>query len=676
MTDHIKIPAAVPLVRYAANGTQVRYEYSFPIFASEDLAVYIDGARQNNGFTVEGAGNTGGGAIVFDRAPKKEAVITLARRLPIERMSDFIEGGEFAAAAINTELDYITASLQQLQRDQSVFLRYHDHEAPARVMMPDRAARAGRALGFDQNGDPIAISLEGAMAQPDVIMAGVGAVTRTSQDKLRERVSVYDFGAKGDGLTDDTHAIQKALAAHDHVYVPPGTYITSGTITLRGHQTLAGAGQVSVIKANGDDFNAIEITGPYNHLSDLRIEGGHIGLKLYGRDGVCVQNSITDLCVFESTIGIQLDGHTDPNFPCYWNNFDRVLVARMKTHGFHLVQSGAGDTPNANKFHACRAYSLGVDTTGAGFYVEQGSFNNSFFDCEANVAGTAQACFLIGGGSRQTLLVNPYAESRNGVTNVLLQNGSHETSIVNLFAASDGSAIWDQSGGEYTATNAGWPFKNRLQRTTITDLTATTQRYATRYIDTAGTLTLDTSCSVYLLSSYSGAVTAVLPKAADAENCMMFLKKIDISDHVITIIEDGDGYGPDKKTYYLGAENDYVQMISNGARWFVISSNRAPGSTRFFEGSGTYDIDMAVDTYLISSWYGAMTVRLPPADAPEAVGRTITIKKTDPSANKITLVERGGNGPDNSTHELAAHYDAVTIVSNGGQWYVLGKYSS
>ena len=48
----------------------------------------------------------------------------------------------------------------------------------------------------------------------EFIQAGAGAVTRTAQSKMRDVVSLADFGAVGDGTTDDRTAIANALATN------------------------------------------------------------------------------------------------------------------------------------------------------------------------------------------------------------------------------------------------------------------------------------------------------------------------------------------------------------------------------------------------------------------------------------------------------------------------------
>ena len=73
---------------------------------------------------------------------------------------------------------------------------------------------------------------------------GTGAVARAMIGKVQEIVSVKDFGATGDGTTDDTTDIQDALDATDGVaplYFPPGTYLTQ-KLTINSNQFLIGAG--------------------------------------------------------------------------------------------------------------------------------------------------------------------------------------------------------------------------------------------------------------------------------------------------------------------------------------------------------------------------------------------------------------------------------------------------
>jgi hypothetical protein len=62
-----------------------------------------------------------------------------------------------------------------------------------------------------------------------------GAVNRSVQNKLQETVSVKDFGAVGDGVTDDTAAIQAAIDAVDiggTVYLFGGVFKTTGEILI------------------------------------------------------------------------------------------------------------------------------------------------------------------------------------------------------------------------------------------------------------------------------------------------------------------------------------------------------------------------------------------------------------------------------------------------------------
>ena len=78
-----------------------------------------------------------------------------------------------------------------------------------------------------------------------------GSVARTVEAKFKDSISVKDFGAVGDGSTDDTTKIQAALTAASgskNVYLPAGTYIVSTTIYIPSNTFFFGDGKNSVIK--------------------------------------------------------------------------------------------------------------------------------------------------------------------------------------------------------------------------------------------------------------------------------------------------------------------------------------------------------------------------------------------------------------------------------------------
>ena len=73
------------------------------------------------------------------------------------------------------------------------------------------------------------------------LQPGTGATTRTWQNKAADVVSVKDFGAVGNGSTDDTTAIQNALNTGKNVYLPSGRYlVTSGLSMTSSSQRMYG----------------------------------------------------------------------------------------------------------------------------------------------------------------------------------------------------------------------------------------------------------------------------------------------------------------------------------------------------------------------------------------------------------------------------------------------------
>lgn len=157
--------------------------------------------------------------------------------------------------------------------------------------------------------------------------AGTGAVTTTVQAKLRETVSVKDFGAVGDGVTDDRPAIMLAAAAAvgKALYFPAGTYLLYKTIAQSGELLIGalenieiyGDGDLSVIKiADGTELgssvnNAAVLNLRSNcYVHDIKIDGN--------RANITAPVEISDCILITGSVGtptknVQIENVTSIN---------------------------------------------------------------------------------------------------------------------------------------------------------------------------------------------------------------------------------------------------------------------------------------------------------------------------------------------------------------------------
>lgn len=85
--------------------------------------------------------------------------------------------------------------------------------------------------------------------------------------------NVRDYGAVGDGLTDDTAAFQRALGAHKLVIVPTGVYPVSAMLGVPFDARLVGEAMRSTIIKRAPGFRNLPLVGVRGSLELLTIDG-------------------------------------------------------------------------------------------------------------------------------------------------------------------------------------------------------------------------------------------------------------------------------------------------------------------------------------------------------------------------------------------------------------------
>jgi hypothetical protein len=237
-------------VQYAGSGTGP-YNFTFQILDDDDIAVYRDDTllvkTTDYSVTINGDG-TGSITTV---ASQTGFTVTILGARPYARLTDFSTGGDFFADDVNDELDGILILIQQIRESTNRAVSISSTSTyPGSKTFPDPGA--GEYLRWNVAGN----ALETVSAAPDAgtfTQSGTGAVARSWTAKVGETVSVKDFGAAGDGVTDDTVAIQTALNTGLDIDFVGGTYLCAGLTQSTNQQALySSTGMARFVKsANG-----------------------------------------------------------------------------------------------------------------------------------------------------------------------------------------------------------------------------------------------------------------------------------------------------------------------------------------------------------------------------------------------------------------------------------------
>lgn len=118
--------------------------------------------------------------------------------------------------------------------------------------------------------------------------------------QIRQRLplNVRDYGARGDGTTDDTNAIQAALTAAAAatnggvVILGSGVYLLTASLVVSANVTLIGFGnRLCTLKRGGSYGSVISVNGDNVTLQDFSVDGGLSSFPTNANHGISVQNT-------------------------------------------------------------------------------------------------------------------------------------------------------------------------------------------------------------------------------------------------------------------------------------------------------------------------------------------------------------------------------------------------
>jgi hypothetical protein len=212
---------ALTEITYTGDGSDVTFgPIPFPYLEDSDVLITINGAS-TTAFTIDPSTKI----ITFSSAPANGSAIRVYRNTSdSELAASFVSGSAIRAIDLNDNFN------------QNLYIAQETNNNVANAVagqIPDGSIGTSKLANLAVTNDKVANNI--LSSKSTFLQSGSGAVQRTVESKLQDVVSVKDFGAVGDGVTDDTAAIQAALnvaiTANKPLHFGGGTFYTASQIT-------------------------------------------------------------------------------------------------------------------------------------------------------------------------------------------------------------------------------------------------------------------------------------------------------------------------------------------------------------------------------------------------------------------------------------------------------------
>lgn len=210
----MSVSASTSRVQYDCNGSTVAFPFLFGIQETSDIQVILTDSNgtettltETTHYVVSAVNSDyeSGGTVTTVATYADGYTITLVRNVPITQESDFTEGMPTLYETFEDGLDKLTMIAQQIEEkiDRQLVVPVSEPSTISREL-PSATARAGKFLGFDDEGEPVAVTeIEGVSLTTfgnSLLLADDAAEARTALETYSETETDAAITAAVSGL--------------------------------------------------------------------------------------------------------------------------------------------------------------------------------------------------------------------------------------------------------------------------------------------------------------------------------------------------------------------------------------------------------------------------------------------------------------------------------------------